>query len=96
MTGAVTKALKLFFGKDKFTFVVTSNNPVVVPPTRTYTRFSDAADDVVEVHILQGIHFRTADLVGRKQGRSVAKYVFHHALQPVGGEYDGDCDGDDD
>ncbi len=94
VTGAVTKALKLFFGKDKFTFVVTSNNPVAVPPTRTYTRFSDAADDVVEVRILQGIHFRTADLVGRKQGRSVAKYVFHHALQPVG--HDEDCGGDDD
>jgi hypothetical protein len=83
VTGAVTKTLRLFFGKDKFTFEVKSNNPVAIPPTRTYERFSDAAHDVVEVRILQGIHFRTADLVGRKQGRHVAKWVFEHFLRPV-------------
>ena len=66
LTGAVTKTLKLFFGQDKVPFVMTSNNPLAVPPTRTYTRFSDAAHDVVEVRILQGIHFRTADVTGRQ------------------------------
>ena len=29
---------------------------------------------MIEARILQGIHFRTADVVGRKQGRSVAKW----------------------
>jgi hypothetical protein len=98
VTGSVTKTLKLFFGTDKIAFVMTSNDPNAVPPTRTYEHFSDAADDVVEVRILQGIHFRTADVVGRKQGRHVAKWVFHNFLRPVGCDDscgDGD-DGDDD
>jgi hypothetical protein len=83
LTGAVTKTLRLFFGKDKVTFVVTSTNPLAIPPTRTYERFSDAAADVVEARILQGIHFRTADVVARKQGRHVAKWVFENFLRPI-------------
>jgi hypothetical protein len=93
VTGAITKTLALFFRGNSFTFDVKSNNPLAVPPTRTYTHFSDWADDVVEVRILQGIHFRTADVTGRKQGRHVAKWVFQHYLRPVGG---GGGDDDDD
>jgi len=94
LTGAMAKTLKLFFHTNSFTFEVKSNNPLAVPPTRTYTHFSDPTDDVVEARILQGIHFRTADVVGRKQGRSVAKWVFKNFLRPVGGG-DDDEDGDD-
>jgi len=96
VTGSVTRMLKLFFGTDNVTFVVKSNNPAANPPTRTYDRFSDAAADVVEARILQGIHFRTADVIGRKQGRSVAKWVFKHALRPVGNNDDDDQGDDDD
>jgi hypothetical protein len=85
VTGAITKTLQLFFDTNHFTFEVKSNNPLAIPPTRTYTHFSDWADDVVEVRILQGIHFRTADVVGRKQGREVAKWVFHNFLRPLAG-----------
>jgi hypothetical protein len=95
VTGAITKILKLFFKKDIFTFEMKSNNPLAVPPTRTYERFSDAAHDVVEVRIYQGIHFRTADLVGRKQGRHVAKWVFEHFLRPIHNHGDNSDDGQD-
>jgi hypothetical protein len=97
VTGATTKILELFFQTNDFGFELKSNNPQAVPPSRTYARFTDLADDVVEVRILQGIHFRTADVLGRKQGRHVAKYVFHDALRPVGDDGDGgDDDGGDD
>ena len=101
VTGAVTRILKLFFGTDDFTFVMTSNNPLAVPPTRIYERFSDAARDVVDARIYQGIHFRFADTAGRKQGRQVAKWAFKHFLRPIDGhDNDGDDnddeDGDDD
>ncbi len=71
---------------------MTSNNPLAVPPTRTYRRFSDAAQDVVDARVYQGIHFRFADTAARKQGREVAKWAFEHFLRPVGG---GDDSGDD-
>jgi hypothetical protein len=92
LTGAVTKTLRLFFGTDHFTFLMTSNNPLAIPPTHTYERFSDAAQDVVDARVYQGIHFRFADTAGRRQGRQVANWAFKHFFQPVGG---GDDDDDD-
>jgi hypothetical protein len=89
----MTKTLELYFHGDSFTFQF-RGNPLADPPIRTYTHFSDAADDVVEARILQGIHFRSGDVVGREQGRSVAKWVFKHYLRPVRGD-SGDEDDDE-
>ena len=86
LMGGVTEMLKQFFGTDNVTFKVTSNHPNATVKERTYTRFSDVSLDVVEVRIYQGIHFRTADLDGRRCGRSVARYVFANALLPLSGE----------
>jgi hypothetical protein len=51
--------------------------------TRSYTRFSEAAEEVVEARIMQGIHFRSGDEDGRQQGQRVAHWVFTHFLRPV-------------
>jgi len=83
-TAAATRTLALFFGTDEKTFVETTTNTAPgVQPTKTYDRFSDAAEDVVLVRILHGIHFRFADEDGRKQGRLVAQWVFGHFLKPL-------------
>ena len=91
----MTGALALFFGTDHKTFSLTSTNPLAVQNPRTYSRFSDAARDVVDVRIYQGIHFRFADTAGRRQGRHVAKWAFKHFLRPVNDNGD-DKDDDDD
>ena len=90
VTGAMTKALELYFGTDRMTFDVTSNAPQAVTKTRTYRRFSEAAQQVVDARILLGIHFRFADTAARTQGRQVAKFVFDRFLRPLD-----DCDDDD-
>lgn len=84
-SGAVTRMLALFFGTDKMTFTVTSANPNLVPAeaTRTYERFSDAEEEVIDARIYVGIHFRTADEVGQVQGKQVAKWAFKHFLRPL-------------
>ena len=87
VTGAMTKTLELFFGKDRMTFVVTSLAPQVVQKTRTYQRFSDAAQEVVDARVLLGIHFRFADEAARAQGRSVAEWTFNHYLLPLHGDH---------
>lgn len=84
--GGITRALELFFGTDSVTFRLTSNHPLANPNVRFYERFSDAAADLVEVRIYQGIHFRTAELEGRKLGRKVARWAFTHYLRPLRGE----------
>ncbi len=104
LTGAFTRTLRHFFGKDRLNFTVTSNAPQLGAAddprrTRTYTRISALADDVVLARILLGIHFRFADVDARRQGESVADWAFKHFLQPKHGRHhhgrhwDGDdCD----
>ena len=57
--------LELFFGTDELTFSLTTDGPAK-QKTRTYTRFSDLAQDVDDVRVYQGIHFRSADAAGSK------------------------------
>jgi hypothetical protein len=83
ITGAFMRTLGLFFGDDAFTFDVTSTVAQAVQKTRTYSRFSDVAADVVEARILLGIHFRFADTVARKQGQQAAYRAFTRFLRPV-------------
>lgn len=87
-SGAVTTILANFFGTDKVTFSMTSNTPQVVRKTRMYTRFSEAAADVVDARVYLGIHFRFADVVARRQGTHVANWAFSHFLRPVNGKKD--------
>ncbi len=83
ITGAMTQSLALFFGTDRMTFDVTSLAPLAVQKTRTYHRFSEAAQDVVDARVYLGIHFRFADTAARKQGRRVAEWVEGHFLLPL-------------
>ncbi|HXV40977.1 MAG TPA: vanadium-dependent haloperoxidase [Steroidobacteraceae bacterium] len=83
VAGATTKTLELFFNRDRMDFEITSNAANVVNRTRTYRRFSQAAQEVVDARVLLGIHFRFADTAARRQGRQVAEYVFDHLLLPI-------------
>jgi hypothetical protein len=84
VVAAATRTMALFFGRDRVTFEVTSLAPLAVRKTRVYMRFSDAAEDVMNVRIYQGIHFRTADVLGRAQGTRVAEWAYGHFLLPAG------------
>jgi hypothetical protein len=96
VTGAVTRALALFFGRDRMTFSITTTNlGPTVEDTRTYRRFSDAAQEVVDARIYEGIHFRFADEAARNQGIQVADWAFKNLLRPIGDSED-DVNNDDD
>jgi hypothetical protein len=92
VTGAVTRILRRFFRTNKMTFPVTTTAAQAIQPTRTYTHFTDAADDVVTARVYEGIHFRFADFEARQQGESVAKWVFKNFLRP----FQADDDDEDD
>jgi hypothetical protein len=51
---------------------------------RQFDSFSQALDEIVEARIWAGLHFRNADLQGKRLGLSVATYAAAHYLQPVG------------
>jgi len=83
ITGAMSRTLALFFGTDQMTFQLTSLAPLAVKKTRTYARFSAAAQQCVNARVYLGIHFRFADTAARKQGEKVAEFVHDHFLLPV-------------
>ena len=85
LTGAITGMLQLFFGTDEMNFSVKTTSPLVSTPERFYSRFSDAAQEVVEARILLGIHFRAADDEARRLGNRVAHWIFMRYLRPVPG-----------
>lgn len=79
-SGATTTILENLFG-DEVEFTLVSN--VAGTDPRNYSRFSDAARDVVDARIFMGIHFRFADTTGLRQGRRVANWTFGHYLTPI-------------
>jgi hypothetical protein len=81
LSGAATEMLKLFFRTDQVNFSVLSP-----AGSRFYTRFSDAADDIVDARIYMGIHFRFADKEGRSQGMKVARWAYKYFLRSLEGD----------
>jgi hypothetical protein len=71
----------MFFRTDRVNFSL-------IGPTssRFYTRFSDAAEDVVDGRIFMGIHFRFADMGSRVQGNRVARWAYKYFLRSLDGD----------
>src|SRR5437868_6799329 len=79
-TAAFTHTLKNFFGTDRIAFSAFSNKSCT---TRSFDRFSDALEEVIDARVWAGIHFRTADEQGARLGKKVAHYLKKHYFQPV-------------
>jgi hypothetical protein len=88
--GAAAEMMKLFFGKDQIAFRTCSttlpsgskcNEPSQV--LRSFSAFSEAAEENALSRILVGIHFRDAVSEGMEQGRKIAQQTFLHYLRPL-------------
>jgi hypothetical protein len=78
---AMATILELIFG-DTPGVPITST---ITGITRQWNSFSEGLDEVVDARVYSGIHFRTADEVGSRQGRQVAHFIWTHALRPCPG-----------
>jgi hypothetical protein len=85
---AAAGVLKRFFGTDSVTFTAcsftlpagsTCNDPGAI--YRTFTSFSQAADENGLSRILAGIHFRKDVDEGLQHGRQIAKFTVNHLLE---------------
>jgi hypothetical protein len=70
LSGSFVAALQDFFGTDAIGWTDTNNAGL----TRSFTRFSQAIDEVVDARVWSGIHFRTADEAGAVIAKQIAKY----------------------
>ncbi len=86
LSGSFVRTLQQFFGTDGIGWTDTNNAGL----TRSFTRFSQAIDEVVDARVWSGIHFRTADEQGARIGRQVANYRNAHYFKPVADRGDDD------
>ena len=92
-TGGFWQSVRYFFGTDRMAFSLTSpgvaanaaiGNPIGVPgSTRQYARFTDVIDDTIDGRILNGFHFRTADVHGAWIGKKTAQWINANFFGPV-------------
>jgi PAP2 superfamily len=88
LSGAIGKTLRQFFGTDRLIWSDTN----IAGRTRSFTRVSDAVDEIVEARIWSGIHFRNADEASVKIAEQIARYRAKHYF----GSVDEDKHDDDD
>ena len=50
--------------------------------TRSFARFSQAIEEIVDARLYSGIHFRSADVQGARIGRQVARFRDQHYFGP--------------
>jgi hypothetical protein len=82
-----------FFGTNRVGFSATSLNSMT---TRSFARFSQATDEVVDARVYSGVHFRIADEHGAKIGKQVARWREKHFFEPArSGRHDHGHDHDD-
>ncbi len=68
---------------DELTFQMSTTNSLAPHKTRTFSRFLQAEQEVIDACVYVGIHYRHSDVVAGAQGRRVANWVFRHFLRPV-------------
>jgi hypothetical protein len=88
--GAAAETLRQFFGTDDVAFSACSLTlPAgqrctdAAPVLRSYTNFSQAAEENALSRILIGIHFRRAVEEGTEHGRKIAKLAANVLLRPT-------------
>jgi hypothetical protein len=82
ISGAAAPVLAGVLGTDQVAFSMTSGPPYK-DITRTYTSFSQAAQESADSRVYAGIHFRTACEDGLVLGRKIGERAVAMYLQPV-------------
>ncbi len=90
LSGSIGKTLQQFFGTDRLAWTDTN----VAGRTRSFTRVSDAVEEIVDARVWSGIHFRNADEASVRISRQIAKYRDKHYFNRI--DHDHDHDDDDD
>jgi hypothetical protein len=88
--GVAAEILKQVFGTDDVSFTACSTTvgaggtcTDAMPVIRSYSSFSQAADENAVSRIYIGIHFRKAVETGVHHGRRIAAYAVHRFMKPV-------------
>jgi hypothetical protein len=78
--GAASKVLQGFYCRDDIAFSFEGENGTL----RSYTGFSQAADEMGRSRIFNGIHFQFSNVSGRQAGDDIGEEVITTRLRPEG------------
>ena len=81
-SGAASTVLAMFYGTDHIAFATGSD--FLPGTTRSFTRFSDAANEAALSRLYGGIHYRSANEDGLVSGISIGEWTFTYFMQPKG------------
>jgi hypothetical protein len=81
-SGAASTVLALFYGTDAIAF--TTGSDFLPNVTRSFSRFSAAANEAALSRLYGGIHCRSANQDGLAAGNEIGNWTFTHAMQPKG------------
>jgi hypothetical protein len=79
-SGAAASVLAEFFGSDNFSFVLPSENPQI--GNRSFTSFSQAAQESADSRLYGGIHWRFDNADGLSAGTALGQFVAGNFFQP--------------
>jgi hypothetical protein len=79
LSGSSGKTLQQFFGTDKLAWTDTN----IGGRTRSFTRVSDAIEEIESARVWSGIHFRNADEASVRISRQIAKYRDRHYFERI-------------
>ena len=79
LSGSIVAALQDVFGTDEVAWTDTNSGGL----TRSFTRLSQAIDEIVDARVWSGIHFRSADEQGARIATKVAQWREKHYFGPV-------------
>ena len=73
LSGSFVETLQEFFNTDRIGWTDSAAGKTI-----SYSRLSDALDEIIDVRVWSGIHFRTADEQSAHLAKEVAKWRKHH------------------
>ncbi len=79
-SGAIVGVLQSFFGTDRIAFSAPSRSSGT---TRSFTSFSQALQEIIDSRVWGGIHWRTAETVGARLGRRIARWERTRYFKPA-------------
>ncbi len=84
LSGSFGRTLQQFFFTDKLAWTDTN----VGGRTRSFTRVSDAVEEIENARVWSGIHFRNADEASVEISREIAKYRDRHYFNRIHHDHD--------
>jgi hypothetical protein len=81
-SGAAAEVLKQFYGTDSISFTTSAEGAPGVAD-RSFTSFSQAAEEAADSRLYGGIHYRFDNEHGMQNGVALGQFVFANELQPI-------------